>query len=317
MHPASLRAASDFLTGLRASVDLGLVYPPRAGEARGRGLWYGHAIGSAAALLPLLNRAAAGNCMGAAVFVRVHVPERGDDAPHPGVILLDDLDFRAVDAMERDGLPGSAVVETSPRNCQVWVRIAREGEITRSIAVAAARHLAAHYGGDLRAVGSSQPGRLPGFTNRKPKYASPDGRFPYVRLIKASPDAIGSGARPLLETIRGAASRAQPARAGAPENPPRAGESSFEALNAIRAQEAHRIAREVACGSRPPAAGSASEIDFAAVTRAMGLEFREPALEHWLRTIRPEHHASYAARTIASAKRFLTPVQGSSPVWPK
>jgi RepB DNA-primase from phage plasmid len=43
--------------------------------------------------------------------------------------------------------------------------------------------LARRYDADLSAAGWRRFGRLPGFTNCKPKYRKPDGLFPFVRLV--------------------------------------------------------------------------------------------------------------------------------------
>jgi RepB DNA-primase from phage plasmid len=47
----------------------------------------------------------------------------------------------------------------------------------------AAQTLARRYDADLSAAGWRRFGRLPGFTNCKPKYRKPDGLFPFVQLI--------------------------------------------------------------------------------------------------------------------------------------
>lgn len=312
MHPASRRAASEFFRALQAPLDIGLVYPPRPGEIRGRGRWYGENIRDLSELLKLLDRAAAANCAGAAVFIRLHALGREDNnSLHVGVVLVDDLSRAAISAMERDGLPGCAVVETSPANFQVWVRLANESEITRSCATSAARYLAATYGGDPKAVGAHQPGRLPGFTNRKPQYET-SGRYPFVRLRSSMPGLIGAGARRVLEAIREdeRPALAQPARVGAPGNEPAVSNHAFDVLDHVRATEAVRIAGEVSAGTRPFNAGSASEVDFATVANAIQMGVSEVVLEQWLRARRPDHHASYAARTIANAARYLNGKQG-------
>ena len=308
-HPATTRAATLFLQALGAPVDVGLVYPPREGETRGRGIWYACNVNGARDIAPLLNRAAAGNAAGAAVFVRLH--SLGDDptTPHAGIVLIDDLNAASVRRLAADRLPACATVETSPSNFQVWVRLADAGEMSRRDAVAAARELASRYGGDPKAVGSGQPGRLPGFTNRKPKYQRGDGRFPFVRLIEAKPGLIGPGAAAFFNSVGDAvAPRAQPARAarGALETPQAAGEGTYwNALDDIRVAQWKRIESEVASGRRPAAAGSQSEVDFAAAVQALTEDVPPGAIEAWLAVRRSDHHASYAGRTVANAARYV------------
>ena len=306
-HPATTRAATGFLEALGAPIDLGLVFPPRDGEQRGRGLWYAHAVKCAPGLAKLLDRAAAANAAGAAVYARVHGAGI-ENAPHAGVVLVDDLNADGVRRLEVDELSASVVVETSPGNFQAWVRVAADGQMSRHEAIAAARELATCYGGDPRAVAACQPGRLPGFTNRKPKHQQSNGMFPFVRVQDARPGLIGPGAVALLRHIRDASALvAQPARArGAPETPLAASDgAAWSKLDAIRVAQKARIDAEVASGRRPVATGTASEIDFAAAVQALRDGVQPGAIEVWLRERRPDHHVSYAARTAANAVRYL------------
>ena len=52
----------------------------------------------------------------------------------------------------------------------------------RLIGTFAAQTLAGRYDADPSAADWRRFGRLPGFTNCKPKYRKPDGLFPFVRL---------------------------------------------------------------------------------------------------------------------------------------
>ena len=306
-HPATARAARLFIEALGAPIDLGLVFPPRDGEQRGRGVWYAHAVKRAPDLANLLDRAAAANVAGAAVYARVH-GAGVEHAPHAGVVLVDDLDADGVRKLEVDRLSPSVVVETSPANFQAWVRLAADGQMSRHDAIAAARELATRYGGDPRAVAAYQPGRLPGFTNRKPKHQRSNGMYPFVRLRDARPGLIGPGAVALLRHIRDASAPvAQPGRArGAPETPLAASDGAdWPTLDAVRLAQKARIDAEVASGRRAVASGTASEIDFAAAVQALRDGVQPGAIEAWLRGRRPDHHVSYAARTAANAARYL------------
>jgi hypothetical protein len=84
-------------------------------------------------------------------------------------------------------------VETSPGNFQAWLKHPRT--LPREISTRAARELAGRFGGDRGAADWRHFGRLAGFTNRKEKYVSDDGLYPFVRLIDASGVAYREGAR--------------------------------------------------------------------------------------------------------------------------
>jgi hypothetical protein len=59
--------------------------------------------------------------------------------------------------------------------------------------------LATRFDGDLGAADWPHFGRLAGFTNRKPKYAMEDGRFPFVRVIEHSGDGYSARAELVKE----------------------------------------------------------------------------------------------------------------------
>jgi hypothetical protein len=98
--------------------------------------------------------------------------------------LIDDLTDSAVSAMKERGFNPAVIVETSPRNFQVWLKHP-EG-LNRQEGTAAARALAEKFGGDRSAADWRHFGRLAGFTNRKAKYLDArTGLYPFVRLIEA------------------------------------------------------------------------------------------------------------------------------------
>ena len=80
-----------------------------------------------------------------------------------------------------NGFDPCAVVETSVGNFQAWLKHAVV--LPKLIGSLASQLLARRYEADLSAAGWRRFGRLPGFTNCKPKYRKPDGLFPFVRLI--------------------------------------------------------------------------------------------------------------------------------------
>jgi len=68
--------------------------------------------------------------------------------PHNvGLVLVDDLTPERARQLYRDGLTPAAVTETSRDNYQAWVRLTRD-PLAPEVATAAARDLAARYGGD-------------------------------------------------------------------------------------------------------------------------------------------------------------------------
>ncbi len=94
--------------------------------------------------------------------------------------VLDDLDEASLARLSADGFDPCAVVETSAGNFQAWLRHA--SVFPKLVGTFVAQTLASRYGGDPSAADWRRFGRLPGFTNCKPRYRKPDGLFPFVRL---------------------------------------------------------------------------------------------------------------------------------------
>lgn len=141
------------------------------------------------------------NERGADVFIR---PEG-----NTGLVLLDDLDGAALARMEADGLAPAVVVETSPGNHQAWVRVAAE-PIAPALATAAAKELAARYGGDPNSAAWRHYGRLAGFENRKPRHRRADGSYPLVALRAATGEVAPAG-DDLLDAARARLAATPPA----------------------------------------------------------------------------------------------------------
>jgi hypothetical protein len=76
------------------------------------------------------------------------------------------------------------VVETSPGNFQAWLKHHRTYET--AVATFIAQELARRYQADPSAADWRSFGRLPGFTNCKPKYRQANGLFPFVLLRSCS-----------------------------------------------------------------------------------------------------------------------------------
>src|SRR5580698_10563775 len=93
---------------------------------------------------------------------------------------LDDLNEASLARLSADGFNPCAVVETSAANFQAWLKHTRV--FPKLLGTFAAQTLAERYDADPSAADWRRFGRLPGFTNCKPKYRKPDGHFPFVRL---------------------------------------------------------------------------------------------------------------------------------------
>ena len=94
--------------------------------------------------------------------------------------VLDDLNEASLIRLSEDGFNPCAVVETSVGNFQAWLK--HPAVFPKLIGTFAAQTLASRYDADPSAADWRRFGRLPGFTNCKPKYGKPDGLFPFVRL---------------------------------------------------------------------------------------------------------------------------------------
>jgi hypothetical protein len=97
---------------------------------------------------------------------------------------LDDLSETSLALLTGDGFNPCAVVETSAGNFQAWLK--HSVVLPKLLGTFAAQTLATRYRDDPSAADCRRFGRLPGFTNCKPKYKRPDGHFPFVRLTSHS-----------------------------------------------------------------------------------------------------------------------------------
>lgn len=96
-------------------------------------------------------------------------------------ILVDDLCAAALDQIKADGHTPAAVVMTSAGNYQAWITVAKE-PIPEAEATATAKLLAQRYSGDPGAARATQPGRMPGMTNRKEAHRLENGLYPFTEL---------------------------------------------------------------------------------------------------------------------------------------
>ena len=119
--------------------------------------------------LPLLK---AHNARGAHIYVRPSGAHR--------FTILDDLNQSSIDQLTADDLEPCAVVETSEGNFQAWLK--HDDVYPTDLSTFVAQTLAGRYQGDPSAADWRRFGRLPGFTNCKPKYRKGNGLYPYVLL---------------------------------------------------------------------------------------------------------------------------------------
>lgn len=306
VHPATKRVVRAALTPLDAPLDLGFVFPPADGQDRGFGQWTNRDLGPAG-IMGMLGRAAAANARGGNVYVRLGPSARDK---HPGIVLLDDLGLSAVEKLTQEGFEPLLVVETSPGNHQAWIRLLRGGSVPYATMGSVARYLAREYGGDPKAISPRQPGRLPGFTNRKPKHRREDGTYPFVRLVSAEPGRTASKGETLLERLSSIGTAAR--RAGAaPQTLPVAAHPltgsrrEFARLDRIRGEQELRLRAEVERGKRPGAAFSQSELDFATAVAALRLGTDPGLISRWLVSLRPGKGGEYAARTVRAGESWL------------
>lgn len=306
VHPATQRVVKATLVALDVPLDIGMVFPPKPGADRGVGIWTNRDL-HADDILAILPRAASANTRGGNIFMRLGPFSR--DA-HPGIVMLDDLTAGAVEQLSRDGFDPCLVIETSPGNYQAWIRLIAHGVIDYNVVTQVVRHLAHVYGGDGRAVSPRQPGRLPGFTNRKAKHQLADGKFPFVKLTEACPGRVASEGVELIQRIS-RYDTAGAAAGAAPETPRsaavRSTEPAMEALcqlQTIHLEQRNRILREMADGRRPPNAASASEIDFAVAKAALAAGIEKHDIAHWLKLTRAQKDETYPERTVHAASSW-------------
>lgn len=307
VHPATQRAVRTAITALGVPLDIGFVFPPKPGEDRGSGQWTNRDLtpGEVMALLP---RASAANARGRNIFMRLGP---GVKDSHPGIVMLDDLDSGAVEQLSRDGLEPCLVVETSPGNFQAWIRLIATGSVPYSVMGMVARSLANTYGGDERAVSPRQPGRIPGFTNRKPKHLQDNGQFPYVRLTHADPGRVAGAGESLVAKLVSDIGTGGGAEGAYPETPRIAagmptdlGPGILARLDVLHQQQAARIRRELVTGRRPVHAASQSEVDFAMARAAIDEGIDKGLIAAWLARARPEKDPAYPERTIEAVEGF-------------
>ena len=210
--------------------------------------------------------------------------------------LVDDLKPDAVRRMAANGFNPALLVETSPGNFQAWLKHPKT--LSKEVSTAAARALADRFGGDRGAADWRHFGRLAGFTNRKLKYQSAEGFFPFVRLI-AAPGSTYSAADRFLAHVESKLEEEKLRR-----NRPRAPGGRQQSPGPLRTIDQFRL--------NPFYGGDGTRIDLAYAIYALSHGRPEPEVEAELRTRDLAHkgndkrQAEYVERTIKKALAVAT-----------
>lgn len=112
-----------------------------------------------------------------------------------GLVMMDDATQATVKQLHADGLTPACVIESSPLNFQVWLRVSEEA-LPNETATTLAQYLADRYDTDKAAADWRRFGRLAGFTNVKPSHVDKNGRYPFALLTEhrgasvADPDRL-------------------------------------------------------------------------------------------------------------------------------
>jgi len=214
--------------------------------------------------------------------------------------VLDDLSAEAVEQLAADGFEPCAVVETSPGNFQAWLK---HGDVyPAALSTFVAQTLARRYGADPNAADWRRFGRLPGFTNCKPKYRKANGLYPYVLLRSNSGVEFSSAARFCLEVTKlyQLNKQQREARAAQHQSKPvhTSGQPAYSCLSLERFRNAGKFR------DRPAAA------DIAFCVAAISLRMPDDAIAAALDTNylssdpNPSRRAAYIRRTMAKARAW-------------
>lgn len=125
------------------------------------------------------------NAQGNDIYIRP-----AEQARH-GLVLMDDLSSDDLGAMKQEGREPAAIIETSPKNYQAWVKVAQDAPAGHRGVIA--RKLAREYDADPASADSRHYGRLAGFTNRKDKHTTRTGYQPWVLCRESSGQSATAG----------------------------------------------------------------------------------------------------------------------------
>jgi hypothetical protein len=257
-----------------------------------RGMLPGLANLSAANVLSRIPLLRAHNAKGAHIYIRPSGEHR--------FTILDDLNQQSVDQLTADGYEPCAVVETSPGNYQAWLK--HDDVYPAHLSTFVAQTLAQRYQADPSAADWRRFGRLPGFTNCKPKYLQSNGLYPYV-LLKRWTRAQNSMASHLrLEMTKLYQLQQQERQARIAQHQTRACSLSRESQYSRLSLE--RFRNSAKYHGRPAAA------DIAFCVAAYSLAMPEDAIvstldsQYLSHDPSPSRRAAYIERTMAKARSW-------------
>jgi hypothetical protein len=210
---------------------------------------------------------------------------------------LDDLSETSLALLTGDGFNPCAVVETSAGNFQAWLK--HSVVLPKLLGTFAAQTLATRYHADPSAADWRRFGRLPGFTNCKPKYKRPDGLFPFVRLTSHSCEQYPMAEafeQEITKLYQQREQERETKRLQASLSPQRGPRLSNVTLERFRTSGKYR--------DRPAAADIAFCV--AAYANGMTHDQIERALddEYLSRDPNPSKKAAYIRRTMEKARRW-------------
>ena len=213
---------------------------------------------------------------------------------------LDDLSETSLANLTGDGFDPCAVVETSAGNFQAWLK--HSVVFPKLLGTFAAQTLATRYHADPSAADWRRFGRLPGFTNCKPKYKRPDGLFPFVRLTSHSGEQYPMAeafAQEITKLYQQREQEREAKRLQASLSPQGGPRLSNVTLERFRTSGKYR--------DRPAAADIAFCV--AAYANGMTHDQIERALddEYLSRDPNPSKKAAYIRRTMEKARRWTEP----------
>jgi RepB DNA-primase from phage plasmid len=210
---------------------------------------------------------------------------------------LDDLSEISLAKLAADGFDPCAVVETSAGSFQAWLK--HSVVFPKLLGTFAAQTLAARYNADPSAADWRRFGRLPGFTNCKPKHKRPDGLFPFVRLKSHSGQQYRMAeafAQEITKLYQVREREREAKRLQASLSPHRGARLSDLSLERFRTSGKYR--------DRPAAADIAFCV--AAIANGMAEARIQLALdeEYLSRDPNPSQKAAYIRRTMEKARRW-------------
>ncbi len=213
--------------------------------------------------------------------------------------VLDDLSEVSLAKLTVDGFTPCAVVETSAGNFQAWLK--HPAVLPKLLGTFAAQILASRYDADPSAADWRRFGRLPGFTNCKPKYKRPDGLFPFVRLKSHTGEQY-----PMAEAFAQEIARLYEAREQEREERRRRASLSPQRGPRLSTLSLERFRISSKYQDRPAAA----DIAFCVAAYANGMD--ETRIERALkddylsRDPNPSKRASYIRRTMTKARDWAS-----------